>query len=131
MASGLLGLFSDFSRWASTFASQSTFDISNSTFDPVTACAGLKSGLPIPNVTVLDAIYYDEPANVSTSSIFGTIAVEVPLCRLEFAVSTSETSSVRAEAWLPSDWSGRFLAIGNGGLGGCESWCFPMPIKHS
>lgn len=121
MTSGLLGLFSDFSRWAGTFASQSIFDISNSTFDPVVACAGLKSGLPFSNVTVLDAIYYDEPANVSTSGIFGTIAVDVPLCRLEFAVSTSETSNVRAEAWLPSEWNGRFLAIGNGGLGGCES----------
>jgi hypothetical protein len=24
------------------------------------------------------------------------------------------------EAWLPRNWTGRFLSVGNGGLGGCQ-----------
>ena len=34
-------------------------------------------------------------------------------------VNTSETSSITLEAWLPSNWAGRFLSGGNGGLSGC------------
>ncbi|KAF5679224.1 tannase feruloyl esterase [Fusarium heterosporum] len=41
------------------------------------------------------------------------------ICRLSFDVATSDNSSVRFEAWLPREWSGRFLGVGNGGLGGC------------
>ncbi|KAJ7509453.1 tannase and feruloyl esterase [Mycena galericulata] len=33
--------------------------------------------------------------------------------------TTSATSAIRAEAWLPDEWYGRFLGLGNGGLGGC------------
>lgn len=34
-------------------------------------------------------------------------------------VSTSNASNIILEAWLPSDWNGRFLSTGNGGLAGC------------
>jgi hypothetical protein len=33
--------------------------------------------------------------------------------------NTSNSSSVQIEAWLPDSWNGRFLASGNGGIGGC------------
>ncbi|GLB45545.1 putative tannase and feruloyl esterase [Lyophyllum shimeji] len=39
-----------------------------------------------------------------------------------FVVNTTSTSSVFAEAWLPDTWYGRFLAVGNGGLGGCVDY---------
>ncbi|KAJ6490292.1 hypothetical protein C8R47DRAFT_1215155 [Mycena vitilis] len=45
--------------------------------------------------------------------------VSTPLCRVEFITQTSETSAVHGEVWLPDEWDGRFLALGNGGLGGC------------
>jgi feruloyl esterase len=37
-------------------------------------------------------------------------------------VGTSETSSMTLEAWLPANWSGRFLSGGNGGLTGCVQY---------
>lgn len=37
-------------------------------------------------------------------------------------VTTSSSSSIILEAWLPSQWNGRFLSTGNGGLNGCIGW---------
>lgn len=34
-------------------------------------------------------------------------------------VTTSNSSNIILEAWLPSEWEGRFLSTGNGGLAGC------------
>ncbi|OKP11909.1 hypothetical protein PENSUB_2579 [Penicillium subrubescens] len=48
----------------------------------------------------------------STSSTF-------EFCRIELNVTTSQKSQIFMEAWLPSNYSGRFLSTGNGGLGGC------------
>jgi feruloyl esterase len=41
-------------------------------------------------------------------------------CRVALYVSTSAKSRIHFEAWLPKSWDSRFLAIGNGGLGGCQ-----------
>lgn len=49
------------------------------------------------------------------------VPVSVPLCRVQFSVRTSNESEVKAEAWLPDEWYGRFLGIGNAGSGGCTS----------
>ncbi|KAJ5495529.1 feruloyl esterase B-1 [Penicillium diatomitis] len=40
-------------------------------------------------------------------------------CRVSLNVTTSPESQFYMEAWLPSNYSGRFLSTGNGGLGGC------------
>jgi feruloyl esterase len=45
------------------------------------------------------------------------------ICRIAMSVATSEHSEISLEAWLPRNWTGRFLTTGNGGLGGCMS-CF-------
>lgn len=46
--------------------------------------------------------------------------VDVDMCRVAMFVTTSPTSNVSVEAWLPADWKGdRFLSTGNGGLSGC------------
>ena len=46
--------------------------------------------------------------------------VSVDLCRVGLSVPTSNRSSVSLELWLPTDWNGRFVATGNGGVDGCE-----------
>ncbi|KAF2652200.1 tannase and feruloyl esterase [Lophiostoma macrostomum CBS 122681] len=45
--------------------------------------------------------------------------VSADLCRVALSVPTSKRSSITFEMWLPKDWSGRFLATGNGGIDGC------------
>ena len=47
-------------------------------------------------------------------------AVAVDLCRVALSIPTSNRSSIAFEIWLPEDWSGRFLATGNGGIDGCK-----------
>jgi feruloyl esterase len=46
--------------------------------------------------------------------------VSQDVCRVAAFIRTSERSGVHFEAWLPQDWNGRFLATGNGGIGGCK-----------
>ena len=45
--------------------------------------------------------------------------VPVGLCRIAMFVKTSDISNITLEAWLPKNWTGRFLSTGNGGLSGC------------
>ena len=47
-------------------------------------------------------------------------AVTTDLCRVALSIETSEISNIIFEAWFPENWSGRFLATGNGGIDGCE-----------
>lgn len=47
-------------------------------------------------------------------------AVSSNLCRIALSIKTTETSNITFEAWFPENWSGRFLATGNGGIDGCE-----------
>ncbi|KAJ4220548.1 tannase [Fusarium solani] len=44
------------------------------------------------------------------------------MCRIALTVKTSPSSEISMEAWLPRNWTGRFLSVGNGGLGGCISY---------
>lgn len=46
--------------------------------------------------------------------------VSADLCRIALSIKTSQTSNIVFEAWFPEDWSGRFLATGNGGIDGCK-----------
>jgi len=41
------------------------------------------------------------------------------ICRVVVNVTDTPGSSIRMDAWLPADWNGRFLATGDGGIGGC------------
>ncbi|KIP02131.1 hypothetical protein PHLGIDRAFT_309422 [Phlebiopsis gigantea 11061_1 CR5-6] len=48
-------------------------------------------------------------------------ATDLPaFCRLELVVTTNATagSTALTEVWLPDDWNGRLLTVGNGGLSG-------------
>lgn len=76
-SSGFFNLLSEYSSWVTALVSQSHFGVSHNVFDPAIACAGLER-LLIPNVTILNAIYYDEPINASSSELFDTISIDVP-----------------------------------------------------
>jgi hypothetical protein len=84
-------------------------------------CLSLKSMLDLENTTIMDVSYHSEATQVTPYGSCGLNAanVPVPLCRVQFVTKTSESSVVHAEAWLPDEWYGRFLAVGNSGLGGC------------
>ncbi|KAI6354089.1 hypothetical protein MCOR25_008758 [Pyricularia grisea] len=88
------------------------------------ACQNLAKGLQIPNSTFVSADFV--PANTTLnfpnadpSCTRPSQLVSVPLCRVQSNITTSTTSGLHFEAWLPQNWTGRFLSTGNGGLGGC------------
>ncbi|GLB45761.1 putative tannase and feruloyl esterase [Lyophyllum shimeji] len=91
--------------------------------DPATTCTSLKTRLHLENTTILSTTHVVAPVNVSTpKGCFPEALVSSPICRVQFVVNTTSTSAVFAEAWLPDTWYGRFLAVGNGGLGGCVDY---------
>jgi feruloyl esterase len=95
--------------------------------DASTRCQALSSST-FENVTILNATYYSSPTSTPITPLgspacaqeIAPTNVSVPLCRVAFVVNTTDTSQVKAEAWLPDEWYGRFLAGGNGGLNGCK-----------
>lgn len=58
-----------------------------------------------------------DPSCASTTS---SQVILADMCRVAMNVSTSTQSGITMEAWLPQNWTGRFLSTGNGGLGGCK-----------
>lgn len=91
---------------------------------PAETCQSLSSEADLSslNATILESNYFHNVSQLVVKGAFQPIADIGPsVCRVHFVVNTSSISSVKAEAWLPTNWNQRFLAIGNGGLGGCES----------
>lgn len=81
----------------------------------------------IENTTVRQVNYVSAGTNLSIPATHPTCApfqaaIEFDFCRVQLTTATSSDSSVDLETWLPSDYSGRFLSTGNGGLGGCISY---------
>lgn len=88
------------------------------------SCSALAASLDLPDTT----IWASQPIRANTNVTFPEndpscnrpgVQVSVDMCRVTMMVSTGPSSNVSMEAWLPLDWSGRFLSTGNGGLGGC------------
>lgn len=83
-------------------------------------CANLK-GLRLENTTIFGADHVPAGSNVTTPGTCQSSAiVSSALCRVQAIVATTSTSSVHFEAWLPDEYFGRFLGLGNGGLNGCK-----------
>ncbi|KAF5365897.1 hypothetical protein D9757_011053 [Collybiopsis confluens] len=88
------------------------------------SCHSIASQLLIQNSTV----YFSElilanstielPDNHPTCRRPSQLILE-DTCRIALHITTSSQSGINVEAWLPRNWSGRFLSTGNGGLGGC------------
>ena len=85
-------------------------------------CTSLLS-LSLPNATVTNATRVVAGTNFTASAdpscYIPTWINSVDICRVIGVVTTSPTSSVEFEMWLPDTWYGRLLASGNSGLGGC------------
>ncbi|KAK4156102.1 Tannase/feruloyl esterase [Chaetomidium leptoderma] len=90
-------------------------------------CSKLASKLKVDNATVWFAEYVAAGTTLSfpdTDASCGQapVAVGVDFCRVALHVATSDRSGISMEAWLPRNWTGRFLSTGNGGLNGCLSY---------
>lgn len=95
-----------------------------SKLDVISSCTAL-ADLKLENTTILSAAHFATPTKVSTLGICARFAeVRVPMCRVQFLVRTTNESQVLAEAWMPDDWNGGFLGLGNAGHGGCK--CFQL-----
>lgn len=87
-------------------------------------CSSVTDKLHIPNSIISFAEYITAgtilqfPENDPTCTR-PSQSVSVDLCRIGLNITTSSSSGLRMEAWLPQNWTGRFLSVGNGGLGGC------------
>ncbi|KAL5521101.1 hypothetical protein ACEPAG_9023 [Sanghuangporus baumii] len=109
------------SKWQFLAPALSLLAPSQYEIDPAAACSALRNfDLSSLNTTILNGAYYEHATQVETLGVCTPIAqISQPLCRVQFVVNTSSVSAITAEAWFPTAWSGRFLALGNGGLGGC------------
>lgn len=94
--------------------------------DPVNACEKFASTFTYPNLTIYAGTNIPAGTNLTlpqdpSLASCGFVAQVVPaeICRLTMYVSTSADSGINLEAWLPTNWTGRFLSTGNGGTGGC------------
>ena len=104
-----------------TILSALRFPISREVRDP---CTSLPFVTSFPNTTITSAVRYAAGAGITTGADPTCFTPSQPnsvdICRVNGVIATSPTSSVDFEMWLPDVWYGRFLATGNGGLGGCE-----------
>ncbi len=93
---------------------------------PHKACSAIADNFSYEDVTVNFATFVPAGTNISldhsgelTTCGRPNQIVPVDLCRVAMFVKTSEISNITLEAWLPTNWTGRFLSTGNGGLSGC------------
>lgn len=87
-------------------------------------CASFANTLQLPNTVVWFTEHVAPGTNITFPDNHPTCGrpgqvVQAELCRVAMFVTTSSASNLSFEAWLPSDWSGRFLSTGNGGVSGC------------
>ncbi|THU76926.1 hypothetical protein K435DRAFT_786972, partial [Dendrothele bispora CBS 962.96] len=100
-------------------------------FDFNSTCSSIASQIAIPNATVSLADFVPAGTNLTFPDNDPSCArpfqiVLVDMCRIAMTVATSNRSGFDFEAWLPRNWTGRFLSTGNGGLSGCESTALPL-----
>lgn len=73
----------------------------------------------------IDTVAITETESRSSAMLESRFGPEVslaPHCRLAAVLSPSDDSHIEMELWLPDDWNGKFLAVGNGGWAGSISF---------
>ena len=81
-------------------------------------CDGL-GNLDVDTVTIVET---ESREAALLESRFGTDVPLQPHCRVAAILSPSDDSHIEMELWLPDDWNGKFLAVGNGGWAGSISF---------
>ncbi|KAI0649165.1 feruloyl esterase-like protein [Trametes meyenii] len=86
------------------------------------ACASF-APRPLAHGAALTGVtHYAAQSPVNISNVYSSIDVSnLPaFCRVELVITTNATagSTALTEVWLPDDWNGRVLTVGNGGLAG-------------
>ncbi|KAF8580535.1 tannase and feruloyl esterase [Ramaria rubella] len=108
------------SLWAFGSAISSGFVTTPAQSSPSHNCAALKGRLHLQNTTIIDVTHIAAGSNITTPGSCQSNAIStVAACRVQAVVNTTATSAVHFEVWLPDQWFGRFLGLGNGALGGC------------
>ncbi|CAI6339403.1 unnamed protein product [Periconia digitata] len=123
-----------FPKWAQLFLLQASASSAsalgrrqNGTESFESHCASVASTLQVPNATVYFSEFVSAGTDLSLPENNATCTqpsqvVQADLCRIALYVATSERSGVNMETWLPSNWTGRFMSGGNGGLNGCVDY---------
>jgi feruloyl esterase len=88
-------------------------------------CTGFAKSINLTeNATIWFSEYVSAGTNLSLPDYNVTCGAQYQLvtsdvCRVALQVKTSNRSQISMEAWLPRNWTGRFLSTGNGGISGC------------
>lgn len=93
-------------------------------------CSGFKP-TAISNVELTHPpTYFAANAVVEISNSYSSISESTlpAFCRVELTITTNATASsfALAEVWLPDDWNGRMLTVGNGGISGGGKWSLAL-----
>jgi hypothetical protein len=75
-------------------------------------CAGLQN-LPLPDTTISLAQSYAQG-----DAITMTVKAPVDLCRVAGTIMPTSDSKINFEVWMPSNWTGRYVQVGNSGFAG-------------
>lgn len=79
-------------------------------------CNSLRSlKLPDTNITLAESVV---SGNLSVSATNPPLQGLPKFCRVTGVIRPSSDSEIRFEVWMPQDWNGRFLGVGNGGFAG-------------
>lgn len=94
--------------------------------DAYSACSSIANSFKHENVTINFAQHVPKGTNLTLDQTpplqlctRPSQVVPVDICRVAMYVATSNRSGITMEAWLPTNWTGRYLSTGNGGLSGC------------
>ncbi|KAF1914111.1 feruloyl esterase B precursor [Ampelomyces quisqualis] len=107
--------------------SSAHYSVTNNDTNFHSKCSAIASKLAVENGTVHFSEFVAAGTNLSVpdtdpSCTQSAIVVPADVCRIALSVATSNRSGLVMEAWLPSNWTGRFLSGGNGGLNGCVDY---------
>jgi feruloyl esterase len=92
-------------------------------------CQQFHKKIHLDNVHVHSTTYVPIGSNISMAynppicgERSGSSISTIEFCQVALNVTTSGKSQFFMEAWLPSNYTGRFLSTGNGGLNGCVGY---------